>query len=322
MRALSAIYALSLCHLACQVDPSKTRVAPTASTKEGLAPTTPPHGGDVAVGTTTATPVGQVATIASTAAAPPVPPPKTWSADPEANRITLTLFERFGVRSDTEREHMMDGGFRGKIHIVPAEPIGPERHHLEWIKSSYEKTDAWMKQMASLSPKHRYRTTPIALKFFISENRTTPSAYAIDWSIAYNFRGSLLQTEAGVHETFVHETFHLNDQAHDDWSSRTMSELYRRIRTRCGTKSTCYAPYSPGTTMVRGGTYYAFHADNDVREYAAELMVRFYKEADAIFRGAPLPRTAKFKCGPEENKLAWEGFVNEFWDGKDPIPGC
>lgn len=249
--------------------------------------------------------------------------PRTWSGDDEANRITLALFDKFGVRSDLEREHWMDGGFRGRIHIVPTPPVGVDRKYLDWVYRAYEKMATWQasfREKEGTSP--NYRMTPITLKFFVSEQRTTPSAYAIDWSIAFNLRGSLLQTETGVHETFVHETFHLNDQAHGDWSSRTMTELYRGIRNRCGTKSACFAPYSPGTTVVRGGTYYAFHADNDVREYAAELMVRFYKEADLAFRGASSPKSAKFKCGPVENARAWEGFVNEFFGGKDPVPGC
>ena len=306
-------------YVACQVDHPKS-VAPAVSSSSSSSTSA------TAVSTSSwAKPLDTARTDAgaSDSGSAEVPrPPRTWSRDDDANKKTLALFERFGVRSDVEHEHLMDGGFRGKIHIVPAEPVGADRKHLEWLTNAYEKMDAWMKVFASRAPEHRYRFTPITLKFFISENRTTPSAYAFDWSIAYNLHGSLLQSQTGVLETFIHETFHLNDQAHNDWSGRTMSDLYGRIRTKCGKSSPCFAPYSPGTTMVRGGTYYAFHAENDVREYAAELMVRFYKETDAAFKGVASSNAAKFKCGPEENKLAWESLLKEFFDGKDVTASC
>ena len=46
-----------------------------------------------------------------------------------------------------------------------------------------------------------YRWRDLELKFFRSVGRTTPSAYAHDWSIAYNVSGSLHRSADAVRET-------------------------------------------------------------------------------------------------------------------------
>jgi hypothetical protein len=57
-----------------------------------------------------------------------------------------------------------------------------------------------------------------------------------------------------------------------------------------------------------------------VREYAAELALRYYRETRAILRkDKPI---APFKCGPPENARAWTAFVAEFFAGVDLVPAC
>ena len=151
----------------------------------------------------------------------------------------------------------------------------------------------------------------------------TPSAYAHQWTIAYNLSGSLHLSAPAVRETMFHENFHLNDQAHGDWSDRALSPMFDAVVRKCGTAMACLAPYSPGTTVVKGGTYYSFQPGNGVREYAAELAVRYWKEQRAALGQEPAtPGARPFKCGPKENADAWKVFVAEFFAGIDKTGAC
>jgi hypothetical protein len=116
----------------------------------------------------------------------------------------------------------------------------------------------------------------------------------------------------------------MNDSAHGDWSPRALSADYAAILKKCGsTNLTCLAPYAPNDTMVRGGTFYAFEQNNGlpVREYAAELALRWYKEHRALQRGEPMPFGHAFKCGPPENRRSWDALVAEFF-AIDLVPAC
>ena len=64
-----------------------------------------------------------------------------------------------------------------------------------------------------------------------------------------------------------------------------------------------------------------FQPGNDVREYAAEVALRWYREQRARLRGEPLPGPS-FECGPEENRRAWEAIAGEFFAGVDLVPEC
>src|SRR5262249_29517302 len=96
---------------------------------------------------------------------------------------------------------------------------------------------------------------------------------------------------------------------------------FETIVSRCGTDTRCLRPYAPNSTLVRGGTYYAFQPGNGVAEYAAELAIRYFREMRARERGKALPEPA-FKCGPPENARAWELMVTEFLGGADQTPPC
>jgi hypothetical protein len=245
-----------------------------------------------------------------------------YADDRESAAIATELFERSGSVAGVQVEQDMDGGFRGRIHLVPELPVGPQRRHLAWVVSALRDFDGYFAAMGAAHPV-RYRTGPLALRFFRSVGRTTPSAYAEGWSVSYNVAGSLFGSADAVRETLFHEIFHLNDADHGDWSARALGADYAGIVARCGTRVACLRPYAPGDTMVRGGTYYAFQPENGeaVHEYAAELALRWYREQRLVRHGEPLGRPA-FKCGPRENARAWAALVEEFFGGADRVPPC
>src|SRR5262249_34332672 len=134
-----------------------------------------------------------------------------------------------------------------------------------------------------------------------------------------------LHTSAdAARETLFHEIFHLNDEARSGswWSPGALGATFDAIVRKCGTKAACLAPYTPNDTMVRGGTYYSFQPGNGVREYAAELALRYYREQRAALRSLPSTRAKPFKCGPPENASSWAAMRDEFFGGIDVVPPC
>lgn len=247
-----------------------------------------------------------------------------YAADPTAAGEALTLYLRAGGIAGVLPEEEMDGGFRGRIHLVPEAPIGAERRHLQWITAANADFDGFFTELARDAPAPiRFRFRDLAYRFFRSVKRTTPSAYAQGWSVAYNVKGSLNTSADAVRETLFHEIFHLDDAAHGGWSARALRPTFDAIVQTCGTRTACLGPYAPGDTMVRGGTYYAFQPNNGdaVHEYAAELALRYYRENRAAIRGEA-PTKPGFKCGPAENRRAWEALRDEFFGGADRAPAC
>jgi hypothetical protein len=244
------------------------------------------------------------------------------AADPDARDLATALYDLTGTVVTTVSPRTIDGGFRGRIRLVPALPIRADRKHLSWSLGAFRDIEATFDGLQVPAAPATYRFRDLELAFFRSVGRTTPSAYAIDWTVAYNVAGSLFKDEASVRETLVHEIFHLNDFAHGDWSRRVLAADVAAILKRCGQRTACLEPYAPGKTMVRGGTWYAFQRGNGetVREYAAELAVRWYEEQRAALRGERFPGKA-FKCGPPENARAWTAMVGEFF-GVDRVPAC
>lgn len=246
-----------------------------------------------------------------------------FSGDAAARDLAIGLYDKVGTVTGLIREHMMDGGWRGELHLVPELPVGQYRKHLQWVKTSFDDIDAFFAGLDARRPagtKSTYRYRALAFRFFRSVGRTTPSAYADGWEVSYNVSGSLHSGADAVRETMFHEVFHSNDAAHGQWSSKALTPIVDGILSRCGQKTACLAPYAPGTTMVRGGTYYAFQKGNGVWEYAAELASRYFQEHRAILKGEK-PAKAPFKCGPPENGKAWSALVDEFF-GVDLTPAC
>lgn len=248
-----------------------------------------------------------------------------YKTDAKAKAIAKSLHDSLGHVAIAGEDEIMDGGYRGKIHLVPQLPVARYRQQLVWVASALRAIDAFFADFTT-TPKYRWRD--LTVRFVRSVGKRTPSAYATGWSITHNVAGSLLTSERGVHETYVHELFHLNDFDHGDWSQQTLATDYAAILKRCGTTGrkavACLAPYAPNDTKVRAsGTYYAFQPGNgnSVHEYAAELAVRYWKEQTQMREHGALPRPA-FKCGPAENARAWQALVTEFFAGRDLVPAC
>ena len=240
---------------------------------------------------------------------------RKYDGDAAALKLALQIFEHSGDVAGVEKEQMFDGGYRGMIKLVPELPVGKYRQHLAWVEEGTRDFDEVYSAL-----KGKYRWKALTLRFFRSVKRTTPNGFAKNWSYAYNVDGSLLHSAVAVRELMVHEIFHLNDEVHGDWSSSALAGYQAEVIKKCGKSTTCLAPYAPNDTIVKGGTYYAFHADNGPWEYAAELAVRHYNEHRAVLRKEKLAKP--FKCGPQPNGKAWKAFVDEFWNGVDLTPAC
>lgn len=249
-----------------------------------------------------------------------------YEGDAAGARTAVDMFAQSGSIAGLEREQDMDGGFRGRIHLVPELPVGHHARHLGWVAAASRDFEAFFGELGRRRPSGAappsYRWRSIAYRFFRSVGRTTPSAYATGWTVAYNVSGSLHGSADAVRETLFHEIFHLNDAARGGWSRVRLGASYDSIVARCGTKMPCLAPYAPNSTTVRGGTYYAFQPDNGdgVAEYAAELAIRWYREHAAVLAGRP--PASPFKCGPAENARAWQAVVDEFFGGADLVAAC
>jgi hypothetical protein len=243
-----------------------------------------------------------------------------FAQDPRAQLLALSLFDVDADDVDALAAQAFDGGYRGTIQLAPALPVGELRKHLDWVHGALRDFDVFFAALSRHgSPRYRWRG--LSLHFFRSVGNTTPNAFAWGWNVAYNVNGSIDTTADATRETLFHEIFHLDDADHGDWSAAHLASLQDAIEHRCGVRTACLAPYAPTGTIVRRGTYYAFQPGNDVHEYAAEVALRYYRENRAMMRGEPQVRPA-FKCGPDENRRAWEALRDEFFGGVDLVPAC
>ncbi|MCW5804966.1 MAG: hypothetical protein KIT31_21530 [Deltaproteobacteria bacterium] len=249
---------------------------------------------------------------------------EAYRADPKAQTLALALYRDSGNVAGVGPEELMDGGYRGKIQLVPELPIHNYRTHLQWVSDAMRATDAFFAKLFDKHPAPAYRWRDVQFRFVRSVGKRTPSAYALKWMVAYNVEGTLLTSAAGVFETIFHELFHTNDHERGDWSAKHLQKDYDAIVAKCGTKMTCLRPFAPNTTIVLAtGTYYAFQQNNGngVHEYAAELAVRYWREQNEMLTKGKLSAPA-FKCGPPENARSWKAFVDEFFAGRDLTPAC
>jgi hypothetical protein len=239
-----------------------------------------------------------------------------------ARGLAVRLFTQHRVVAGVEQAHWMDGGFRGRIRIVPAWPTRGALRHLQAVARAHDTIERTLSALRGrTSSPVRYRHRGIVYRFLRSVRRTTPSAYAIDWNIGYNVLGSLNRNDEAILTTLVHEIFHLNDS--DGFSERELRAVHSAIGGRCGVARRCLAPYSPTATTVRGGTYYAFQPDNGdaVVEYGAELASRYFLEQREMLERGRLAAPA-FKCATAENAQAYAKVGAAFFAGVDLTPSC
>lgn len=246
-----------------------------------------------------------------------------YKDDAKALSLALGIYDDTGSIAGLLPSQRMEGGWRGKLQLVPCLPIRGHRKHLAWIKDAMKEIDSFFLALGRHgTPDYRWRA--MAFRFFRSSPRPTPSAMAWGWNIAYNVKGSLFRKRSGVVETLFHEIFHLNDAAHKDFSHKALLSTYNSIISRCRKKTKlsdgCLRPFAPHSTKVMGRVYYAFHPEGGVAEYAAEISVRYFLEQRAVI--GKLKGPAPFKCGPPENGLAWSKMVKEFFGGVDLVPAC
>ncbi|MEW5743492.1 MAG: hypothetical protein AB1938_31565 [Myxococcota bacterium] len=240
-----------------------------------------------------------------------------YEKDAAEQKIIVDVYKQTGTVLGQLPEQDFDGGYRGKLHLVPRLPVGPNKKHLDLVAAALKDFDAFFAGLGG-TPKYRWRA--LDFRFFESVKRKTPSAFAVDWAVAYNVQGSLFGSEAGVRGTLFHEIFHLNDQARGDWTQRALSGVFQRIVKKCGVATKCLEPYAPDSIKVKGGTYYAFQPGNGVGEYGADIARRYYVEHRALLRKEkPLP---PFKCRTLANAEAWKLVVDEFFGGVDLVPAC
>lgn len=248
-----------------------------------------------------------------------------YRADTRAGSVALQLWNEGKHVPGVGPDELLDGGFRGMIHLVPQLPLGEHRQHLAWVAAGMHDTERFFAQLFANRAPPPYRWQGVQFRFVRSLQKRRPSAYAFEWTIEYNVRGSLNTSAKAVSETLFHELFHLNDESHGDWSAKHLRADYQSILGKCGAKPklSCLAPYAPNDTLVRGGTYYAFQQNNGdaVHEYAAELAVRYLKEQGQMLTSGKLTQRA-FKCGPAVNRKTWDALISEFFDGRDLVPNC
>ena len=248
-----------------------------------------------------------------------------YHTDPKAAELALKLWRESGDVAGVGAEEVMDGGFRGTIHLVPQLPIDIYRKHLGWVVDGTHAIDDFFSTLYANQAPPSYRWRALEFRFVRSLAKHRPSAYALGWAVEYNVEGSLNTNAKSVRETLFHELFHVNDDAHGDWSAAHLRPDYEAILAKCGPKPSirCLTPYAPNDMTVRGGTFYAFQQNNGdtVHEYVAELAVRYFKEHSELFATGKLAHKA-FKCGPPENGRAWRSLVDEFFAGRDLVPPC
>lgn len=250
-----------------------------------------------------------------------------YGADPEARRLARDVYEVTHVLPAVTSVGTMIEGYRGEIvELVPALPIGESyRHHLVWVRASLEQVSAFLQWIAGhavgASRDVAFESRPTAFVFFRTPTPTYPSAFVLDGNIGYNLEGPLHTNAREMHETLFHELFHLNDAKHGVWSEGTLTPIFESIVERCGGDDSCLQPFAPHHSMVPNGTYYPFdERTRDVREYAAEIALRYYLEHEAIHESRePL---APWKCAADENQSAWDAVVDEFFGGVDLTAKC
>ncbi len=257
-----------------------------------------------------------------------------FRSDPAALELAKSLYARVGAVPGVDMRGVIEG-FRGQsVELFPALPMGEHRHHLAWLDASLESFGTFVDAIATRASRPvGFEPRPKAFAFFRTSESSYPSAYCAGGIISYNLVGPLHTDQREMHETLFHELFHHNDALHDAWTKRVLAPVFDAIIERCKNDHECLLPFAPHRTVVPDGTFYAFdERTRDVREYGAELAVRYFLEHEALLgppSDLPPPPASQaeaagpsFKCLTPENRFAWTELANEFFGGVDLTPGC
>ena len=66
---------------------------------------------------------------------------RAYRTDPKARQLALALWTDRGDVAGIGPDEVMDGGYRGKIHLVPQLPVGAYRQHLAWVAEATRSID-------------------------------------------------------------------------------------------------------------------------------------------------------------------------------------
>lgn len=248
-----------------------------------------------------------------------------FGSDPDALALALALYREKGTLAGVDARASIESFHGREEPLFPALPLGSQRYHLAWIRSSLESFDALLGAVAARAAKPVFfEPRPTGVVFFRTAAPAYPSQYSLDDIIGYNLVGPLQADPRDMRETLFHELFHLNDSRDDLWSERVLRSLFDSLVARCSGDHDCLTPFAPHDTVVPDGTYYAFdEASGNVREYAAEVAVRYLVESESALSGEERARWGSpFKCRTEENRTAWSLIVAEFFGDVDLTADC
>lgn len=248
-----------------------------------------------------------------------------FGSDGRAHELLGRLYREHGILPGIEARRVIDDGdYRGRVDLEPASSFDANRQHVEWLLDAFVTLDTTLGELGRhAAAPIRFARKPAVVRFFETTSTTTPSAFVVESAIGFNLRGELWSSPESVFETLVHELFHLSDAEHGNWSEKALRAQHDAIRARCEGDLACFDRYAPHETKVDGGFYYAFHPTSDVREYAAELAIRFVREQRAwLLRPEAPPDAPPFKCLAPENEAGWTELGREFFAGIDLTPPC
>jgi len=78
-----------------------------------------------------------------------------FAADKKAQALAAQLYRDTGDVAGLGAEEIMDGGYRGKIHLVPQLPVDGYRKHLGWVVAAMTSIEAFTRSssMANRRPR-------------------------------------------------------------------------------------------------------------------------------------------------------------------------
>jgi hypothetical protein len=74
--------------------------------------------------------------------------------------LSSVVLADLDIKVEAGAEEIMDGGYRGQIHLVPQLPEGKYKRHLTWTTSAFADIDAFFTAMKLPDPAPRRATAP------------------------------------------------------------------------------------------------------------------------------------------------------------------